>query len=129
MIAGARSVGTSISKTAALVMCSRAAVINVYREWTTKQKTGSHRQVCGPHRLLNSRDEIKLARVVQSSRRATLRQIVSNLNADVIASVSERTVHHTLQPIGHRSQRPVRKTLLSALNISRLLQFAKEYKG
>lgn len=128
MIVGARCVGTSISKTAALVKCSRAAVVNVYKEWTIKQKTGSQRQTCGRHRVLNARSERRLARVVQRNRRATVRQIASHLNQGATVNVSERTVRRTLRRIGYGSRRPVRKPLLSALNKRRRLQFAKEHK-
>ncbi|GFV58955.1 hypothetical protein TNCV_1804931 [Trichonephila clavipes] len=50
----ARSVGTRISKTAMFVEGSRAAVIVVYRERITKQKSGSRRQACGHYKLLKS---------------------------------------------------------------------------
>ncbi|XP_071040588.1 uncharacterized protein [Parasteatoda tepidariorum] len=105
MIVGARCVGTSISKTAALVKCSRAAVVNVYKEWTIKQKTGSQRQTCGRHRVLNARSERRLARVVQRNRRATVRQIASDLNQGATVNVSERTVRRTLRRIGYGSRR------------------------
>nr|XP_042908339.1 uncharacterized protein LOC122271383 [Parasteatoda tepidariorum] len=105
MIMGARCVGTSISKTAALVKCSRAAVVNVYKEWTIKQKTGSQRQTCGRHRVLNARSKRMLAGVVQRNRRATVRQIASDLNQGATVNVSERTVRRTLRRIGYGSRR------------------------
>nr|XP_042900093.1 uncharacterized protein LOC122269731 [Parasteatoda tepidariorum] len=121
IIVGARCVGTSIGKTAALVKCSRAAVVNVYKEWTIKQKTGSQHQTCGRHRVLNARSERRLARVVQRNRRATVRQIASDLNQGATVNVSEWTVRRTLRRIGYGSRRPVRKPLLSALNKRRRL--------
>ncbi|XP_042903798.1 uncharacterized protein [Parasteatoda tepidariorum] len=105
MIVGARCVGTSISKTAALVKCSRAAVVNVYKEWTIKQKTGSQRQTCDRHRVLNTRSERRLARVVQCNRRPTVRQIASDLTQAASVNVSERTVRRTLRRIGYGSRR------------------------
>ncbi|XP_042913154.1 uncharacterized protein [Parasteatoda tepidariorum] len=116
MIVGARCVGTSISKTAALVECSRAAVVNAYKEWTIKQKTRSQIQTCGRHRVLNARKERRLARVSQRNRRATGRQIASDLNQGATVKVSELTFRRTLRRIGYGSRRPVRKPLLSALN-------------
>ncbi|XP_042896653.1 uncharacterized protein [Parasteatoda tepidariorum] len=100
MIVGSRCVGTSISKTVALVKCSRAAVVNVYKEWTIKQEVGSQHQTCGRHRVLNARSERRLARVVQSNWRATVRQIASDLNQGSAVNVSERTVRRTLRRIG-----------------------------
>ncbi|XP_055931909.1 uncharacterized protein LOC129962195 [Argiope bruennichi] len=107
MIVIDRSVGTCISKTAALVKCPRAAIINVYRECTTKQKTGSQRPTCGRHRLLNARAEKRLARVVHSNRKATVCPISGNLNEGATANFSQRTVRRTLHRIGYRGQRPV----------------------
>ncbi|XP_055944578.1 uncharacterized protein LOC129975542 [Argiope bruennichi] len=104
MIVGTRSVGTSISKMAALAKCSRAAIINMHREWTTKQKTGSQRPACGRHRLLNAPDEMRLARVVHSNIRATERQIAGNFNEGATSNVSERTVRRTLHHIGYGSR-------------------------
>ncbi|XP_042899800.1 uncharacterized protein [Parasteatoda tepidariorum] len=105
MIVGARCVGTSISKTAALVKCSRAAVANVYKEWTIKQITESQSQTCGRHRVLNARSERRLTRVVQRNRRATVRQIASDLNQGATVNVSELTVQLTLRRIGYGSRR------------------------
>ncbi|XP_042895981.1 uncharacterized protein [Parasteatoda tepidariorum] len=107
MIVDVRSFGTSIIEIAALKKCSRAAVINVYREWTTKQKTGSQRQGCGRHRQLNARAERRLSRVVKPNRRATVSLIVRNSNEGATANVSDRPFHHTLHSIGYGSRRPV----------------------
>lgn len=128
MIVGARSVGASISKTAGLVKCSRAAVVNVYREWTTTQKTGSQRRACGRHRLLDARSERRLAKIVRTNRKASVRQIAANLNEGTSVKASERTVRRTLHRMGYGSRRPIRKPLLSAFNRRRRLQFAKEHK-
>ncbi|GFU71885.1 hypothetical protein TNCV_1628261 [Trichonephila clavipes] len=67
MVVGARSVGTSISKTEELQNFSRAAVINIHKKGITKQKTGSQRQDCGRHRLMKFRTERKITKVVQSN--------------------------------------------------------------
>ncbi|XP_042901316.1 uncharacterized protein [Parasteatoda tepidariorum] len=104
-IVGARCVVTSIRKTAVLVKCSRAAVVNVYKEWTIKQKTRSQCQTCGRHRVLNARSERRLAMVVQCNRRATVRQISSDLNQGATVNVSERTVRRTLRRIGYGRRR------------------------
>ncbi|GFW56643.1 hypothetical protein TNCV_1863531 [Trichonephila clavipes] len=66
-----RSVGTNISKTAALVKCSRKAAI---KEWIPKQKIGSKRQICSHHMLLKTRLERRIAKAVQCKRTVTEQQ-------------------------------------------------------
>lgn len=88
----ARSVGTNISKTDELVKCFRAAVINAYREWITKKKTGPQRQACGRPRLPNAQSEKRIVKIVHSNRRTTVRKIVGNHNQGATTNVSERII-------------------------------------
>ncbi|GFV83006.1 hypothetical protein TNCV_1180201 [Trichonephila clavipes] len=111
MIEGARNPGTSIRKTAALVKFSRAAVINVYREWIPKQKTRFEFQVCGHHRLLKIHSERRIAKVVHSNRRITTFQIVGNFNQGETTNVYERTVPRTLHYVDYGSRRQGQKPL------------------
>ncbi|GFT99466.1 hypothetical protein TNCV_3239201 [Trichonephila clavipes] len=94
-----RSVKSSISETAAFVKCSRAAVINLCREWIPKQKTRFQCQASGRHRLLLARK----GELRKFNRKATGCQIVGNLNQGATANVSERTVHRTLHCKGYCS--------------------------
>ncbi|GFV64184.1 hypothetical protein TNCV_1806831 [Trichonephila clavipes] len=94
-------VGTTISKTASFVKCSKAAAINVYRERISKQKTVFQRQSCGRHRLLEVQSERRIAKVLQSNRRVPILQIEGNLNQGATVNVSERTVRRTLHCVGY----------------------------
>ncbi|GFV89921.1 hypothetical protein TNCV_4642641 [Trichonephila clavipes] len=115
IIEGARSVRASISKTVALVECSRVAIINVcvYKEWIPKQKTMSQCQAYGRRRLLKAHSEKRIMKVVKSTRRETVLQIAWNLNQGAIVNVSEGTVRRTINCC---SQQPVLKPLLMRLN-------------
>ncbi|KAK3517578.1 hypothetical protein QTP70_012564 [Hemibagrus guttatus] len=72
----ARRLDQNISKTAALVVCSRSAVVNIYQKWY-KEGTVGH----GWPRLIDARGERRLARVVRSNRRATVAQIAEEVNS------------------------------------------------
>ncbi|GFY00674.1 hypothetical protein TNCV_2140681 [Trichonephila clavipes] len=58
-------------------------------KWITKQKTGSQQKVSSCHRLMKARSDRRIVEVIQSNRRATMRQIARNLNQGAIANVSE----------------------------------------
>ncbi|ROI16199.1 Short-chain dehydrogenase/reductase 3 [Anabarilius grahami] len=68
----ARRLGQSISKTAALVGCSRSAVVSIYQKWFREGTVVNRRQGHGRPRLIDARRERRLARVVRSNRRATV---------------------------------------------------------
>ncbi|KAI1887120.1 hypothetical protein AGOR_G00202860 [Albula goreensis] len=104
----ARRLGQSISKTAALVGCSRSAVVSTYQKWYKEGKAVNRRQGHGRPRLIDARGERRLARVVRSNRRATVAQIAKKVNAGSDRKVSEHTVHRSLLRMGLRSRRPVR---------------------
>ncbi|XP_062292370.1 uncharacterized protein LOC133996801 [Scomber scombrus] len=63
----ARRLGQRISKTAALVGCSRSAVVTIYQKWS---KEGT---VVTGHRVIDARGERRLARVVRSNSRTPVR--------------------------------------------------------
>ena len=102
----ARRLGQSISKTAALVGCSRSAVVRTYQKWSKEGKTSEPATGSDP-RLIDAPGERRLARVVRSNRRATVAQIAEKVNAGSDRKVSEHTVHRSLLRMGLRSRRPV----------------------
>ncbi|ROL41229.1 hypothetical protein DPX16_10381 [Anabarilius grahami] len=59
----ARRLGQSISKTAALVGCSRSAVVSIYQKWSKEGTVWNRRQGHGRPRLIDARGERRLARV------------------------------------------------------------------
>ena len=93
----ARRLGQSISKTAALVGCSRSAVVSIYQKWSKEGTVVNRRQGHGRPRLIDARGERKLARVVRSNRRATVAQIAQEVNAGSDRKVSEYTVHQFVE--------------------------------
>ncbi|ROL45968.1 hypothetical protein DPX16_4782 [Anabarilius grahami] len=95
-IAMARRLGQSISKTAALVGCSRSAVVSIYQKWFKEGTVVNRRQGHGLLRLIDARGERRLARVVRSNRRATVAQTAQEVNAGSDRKVSEYTVLHNL---------------------------------
>ncbi|GFU89985.1 hypothetical protein TNCV_2438721 [Trichonephila clavipes] len=105
MTLGARSVGISISKIAALVECSRATVINGIGGWIPKQKKGSQCQACSHARLLEVLSERRIVNVVQLNRRAITLQITGNLKPTTHskASIVDLEKEHT-SPVGKGTQ-------------------------
>ncbi|ROJ36055.1 hypothetical protein DPX16_12680 [Anabarilius grahami] len=74
----ARRLDQSISKTAALVGCSRSAVVRIYQKCSKEGTVVNRRQGHGRPRLIDAR---RLARVVRSNRRATVAQTAQEVNA------------------------------------------------
>uniref|UniRef100_A0A673ZTP6 Acidic leucine-rich nuclear phosphoprotein 32 family member n=1 Tax=Salmo trutta TaxID=8032 RepID=A0A673ZTP6_SALTR len=105
MIVGSRRAGSSISQTAALLGFSRTTVSVVYREWRDKQKTSSQRQSSGRKQLVDKRGRRRLERIVQTNRRATIRQITAQYNSGAQNSISERTTRRSLSRMGYCSKR------------------------
>ncbi|ROL52482.1 hypothetical protein DPX16_6166 [Anabarilius grahami] len=89
----ARRLGQSISKTAALVRCSRSAVVSIYQKWSKEGTVVNLRQGHWRLRVIDARGERRLASVVRSNRRATVAQIAQEVNAGSDRKVSEYTVH------------------------------------
>ncbi|KAK3548263.1 hypothetical protein QTP70_007191 [Hemibagrus guttatus] len=77
----ARPLDQSISKTAALVGCSRSAVVSIYQKWSKEGTVVNRQQGHGRPRLIDARGERRLARVIRSNRRATVAQIAEEVNA------------------------------------------------
>ncbi|KAK3555625.1 hypothetical protein QTP86_025621 [Hemibagrus guttatus] len=88
-----RPLDQNISKTAALVGCSRSAVVSIYQKWSKEGTVVNRRQGHGRPRLIDARGERRPARVVRSNRRATVAQIAEEVNAGSDRKVSEYTVH------------------------------------
>ncbi|ROL54964.1 hypothetical protein DPX16_1836 [Anabarilius grahami] len=99
-IVTARRLGQSIPKTAALVGCSRSAVVSIYQKCFKEGTVVNRRQGHGRTRLIESRGERRLARVVRSNRRAPVAQIAQEVNAGSDRKVSEYTVHLSLLRMG-----------------------------
>uniref|UniRef100_A0A673WE80 Acidic leucine-rich nuclear phosphoprotein 32 family member n=1 Tax=Salmo trutta TaxID=8032 RepID=A0A673WE80_SALTR len=105
MIVGSRRAGSSISQTAVLLGFSRTTVSVVYREWRDKQKTSSQRQSSGRKQLVDERGRRRLERIVQTNRRATIRQITAQYNSGVQNCISECTTRRSLSRMGYCSKR------------------------
>ncbi|KAK3544763.1 hypothetical protein QTP86_026782, partial [Hemibagrus guttatus] len=86
-----RRLDQNISKTAALVGCSRSAVVSIYQKWSKEGTVVNQRQGHGRPRLTDARGERRLARVIRSNRRATVAQIAEEVNAGSDRKVSEYT--------------------------------------
>ncbi|ROL52875.1 Spectrin beta chain, non-erythrocytic 1 [Anabarilius grahami] len=112
----ARRQGQSISKTAALVGCSRSAVVSIYQKWSMEGTVVNRLQGHGRPRLINARGERRLVRVFRSNRRATVAQIAQEVNAGFDRKGSEYTEHHSLLRMGLHSRRPVRVPMLTPVH-------------
>ncbi|ROL54534.1 hypothetical protein DPX16_11709 [Anabarilius grahami] len=122
----ARRLGQSISKTAALVRCSRSAVVSNYQKWPKEGAVVNWRQGHGRPRLIDARGERRLARVVRSNRQATVAQIAQEVNAGSDRKVSEYTEHHSLLRMGLHSRRPVRVPMLTPVHRRKRQQWVSE---
>ncbi|KAM8960365.1 LOW QUALITY PROTEIN: uncharacterized protein RCH25_036055 [Pelodytes ibericus] len=125
----ARLLGQSISKTAALVGCSRSAVVSTYQKWSKEGESVNRRQGHGRPRLIDTRGERRLARVVRSNIGATVAQITENVNAGSARKVSEHTVHRSLLRMGLRSHRAVKVPILSPVHCQKRIQWAHEHEN
>ncbi|ROI81802.1 hypothetical protein DPX16_22037 [Anabarilius grahami] len=126
LIVIARRLGQSISKIAALVGCSRSAVVSIYQKWSKEGTVVNRRQGHGWPRLIDARGKRRLARVVRSNRRAAVAQIAQEVNAGSDRKVSEYTVHHNLLRMGLHSRRPVRVPMLTPVHRRKHQQWARE---
>ncbi|GFS65789.1 hypothetical protein TNCV_3854051 [Trichonephila clavipes] len=75
--------------------CRDRHIVEIQNYEITKQRHESLQQACDDRRLLKVRSKRRIFRVSQSNKRATMVQIVQNLNQRVNANTSEPTVHHT----------------------------------
>ncbi|GBN92265.1 hypothetical protein AVEN_204652-1 [Araneus ventricosus] len=67
----ARRLGTSITKTARLVSCSRSAVVSIHAKWINDGDTSSRRQGVGSPRIIKEKGRRRLPRLVKQNRRQT----------------------------------------------------------
>ncbi|GBM90766.1 hypothetical protein AVEN_188988-1 [Araneus ventricosus] len=83
----ARRLGTSISETARLVVCSRSAVVSIHAKWINDGDTSSTRQGVGRPRVIKEKRRQRLSRLVKQNRRQTVGQLTTQYNAGPSASV------------------------------------------
>ncbi|KAK3533020.1 hypothetical protein QTP70_006231 [Hemibagrus guttatus] len=95
----ARRLDQSISITAALVGCSRSAVVSVYQKWSKEGTVVNWRQGHGRPRLIDTRGERRLARVIRSNRRATVAQIAEDVNAGSDRKATIKSSHGGHSPV------------------------------
>ncbi|GBM19454.1 hypothetical protein AVEN_205939-1, partial [Araneus ventricosus] len=109
----ARRIGTSITKTARLVGCSRSAVVSIHTKWINDGDTSSRRQGVGRPRFVKEKGRRRPSCLVKQNRRQTVAQLTAQHNAGPSASVSEHTVQQTLLDMGLCGRRPTRVPLLT----------------
>jgi len=114
----ARRLGQSISKTAALVGCSRSAVVSIYQKWSKEGTVVNRRQGHGRPRLI----------VAHAERRLALWSDPTDELLYVNAG-SDRKVHHSLLRMGQHSQRPVRVPMLTPVHRRKRQQWAREHQN
>lgn len=128
-IVGARRTGLSISETAAQLGFSRTTISRVYREWLRENKMSSKRQSCGRKSLVDVQGQMKIDRLLQDDRKATVAQITTRYNQGTQNTISERTARRTLKQMGYSNRRPQRTPVLSAKNKKLRLQFAQAHQN
>ncbi|CAN9514124.1 unnamed protein product [Ophioblennius macclurei] len=128
-IVSARQLGRSLSETARLAGCSRAAVARIYQQWSRDGKIGSRRQGVGRPRLIDKRGLRRLSRLVQNNSTATVAQVAQHFNDGYGKNVSEHTVHRALLRMGLRSRRSVALPALTPAHWHKRLQWAREHRG
>lgn len=84
-----KRLGQRIFKTAALVGCSQSAVICIFKKWSKERTVVNRRQGHGWSRLVDSREELRLASMVRSNRLDTVAQI-----AEEVAKVAQWFEEH-----------------------------------
>ncbi|KAK3536143.1 hypothetical protein QTP70_031330 [Hemibagrus guttatus] len=114
----ARPLDQNISKTAALVGCSRSAVVSIYQKWSKEGTVVNRRQGHGRPRQR-----------WQRNRRATVAQTAEEVNAGSDRKVSEYTMHHSLLHMGPHSRRPVRVPVLTPVHHRKRQQWAREHQN
>ncbi|KAK3510447.1 hypothetical protein QTP70_006837 [Hemibagrus guttatus] len=135
-----RPLDQNISKTAALVGCSRSAVVSIYQKWSKEGTVVTRRQGHGRPRLIDARGERRSGRPAMITPKAQLRMLIEvKKNLRVTAkefkdsvklaniSVHESAIRRTLNRNGIHGRTPQRKLLLSKNNIAALIKFAEDH--
>ncbi|GBM10903.1 hypothetical protein AVEN_42151-1 [Araneus ventricosus] len=108
-----RRLGTSITKTARWVDCSRSALFSIHAKWINDGDTSSRRQGVGRPRVIEEKGRRSLFRLVKQNRRQTVAYLTAPYNASPSASVSEYAVQGTLLDMGLCSRRLIRVPLFT----------------
>lgn len=125
----ARRLGQSISQTAALVGCSRCAVVSTYKKWTKEGQPVNRRQGHGRPRLIDALAERRVAHLVQSNSKATVAEIAEKFNAGCDQHVSEHTVHRSLLRMGLRRRKSVKVPMQTVIHHQSRLQWAHDHQN
>jgi len=76
-------------------------ISRVYRKWSgKKKKKSSERQFCGRKCLVDARGQRRMATLVQTDRKATVRY-----DQDLQKSISQSTTRRTLKQLSYSSRR------------------------
>ncbi|TRY54698.1 hypothetical protein DNTS_031233 [Danionella cerebrum] len=101
MIVGAKLAGFGISDAAERLGFPSATVRSVYKDWDENDKTPSNRQ----HRGFRCVDEIKMDRLVQADRTATISELTARYNEDSEQAISEYITRRILKKLGYIKQK------------------------
>lgn len=125
----ARRLGQSISQTAALVGCSRCAVVSTYKKWSKEGQPVNRRQGHGRPRLIDALAERRVAHLVQSHSKATVAEIAEKFNAGKDQQVSEHTVHRSLLRMGLRRRKTLKRPTQIPVHHQNRIQWAREHQN
>ncbi|XDV36000.1 hypothetical protein PO909_005854 [Leuciscus waleckii] len=104
-------------------------ISRVYKEWCEKVKTSSLRQSCGRKCLVDARGQMRMGRLIQADRRATLTEITTRYHRGMQQSICEATTRTTLRRMGYNSRKAHRVPLISTTNRKKRLQFARAHQN
>ncbi|GFW70851.1 transposable element Tcb1 transposase [Trichonephila clavipes] len=125
-IVRAGRLGTSISKTARLVGCSRSTFVSTYAKWMNDGETSSRR-----HQRLHAikgKGHWRRSRMFKQNRSQTVAQLTAQYNAGPSRIVLEHTVQWTLLDMGLRSKCPTRVPLLTKRHRQQRMRWAREHR-
>ncbi|GFW51763.1 transposable element Tcb1 transposase [Trichonephila clavipes] len=102
----ARKLGTSISKIARVVGCSRYTVVSIYTKWMNDSETSSRRHGVGRPHAIKEKSHRRLFRMVKKNRSQTVAQLTAQYNAGPSRIVLDYTVQRTLLDMWLNSKFP-----------------------